>query len=92
MNKFVIDSNDADIKIVTDKIKLDNYKAHNKEQIVFRVFCCKSCFQNKKCNNCNCNPIDKVVEPTSCNSKMYPNILNEEKWEKFKKEHNIQII
>ncbi len=92
MNKFVIDSNNSDIKEVTDKMKLDSYNSHNREQIVFRIFCCRKCFSNKKCSNCNCNPLDKVLEPVSCNKKMYPNILNKEKWDKFKKEHNIEII
>ena len=92
MNKFVIDRNKADIKKVIDKLKLEHYQEHNAEQIIFRVFCCKNCFINKKCNSCKCNPLDKIIEPGSCNKKAFPNILNKEKWETFKKEHNIEIL
>lgn len=92
MNKFVINRNDSDIKKVTEKLNLKGYLEHNVEQIIFRIYCCKKCFSNKKCNSCNCNPLDKVLEPISCNKKTFPNILNKEKWELFKNEHNIEII
>lgn len=91
MNKFVINSNDPDIKRVTDKIKLEGFREHNVEQILFRIKMCKTCFDNKRCSKCKCNPLDKIVEPISCNKQMFPNILNKEKWEDFKKEHKIEI-
>lgn len=92
MNKFVIDRNQPDIKKVTEKLNLIGFKEHNVEQIIFRIYCCKKCFLNKKCNACSCNPLDKVLEPISCNKKAFPNILNEEKWKSFKQEHNIEIL
>ena len=92
MNKFVIDSNNVEIKEIADKLKIADYKKHNQEQIIFRINCCKNCFKAKKCNNCNCNPLDKVLEPASCNKKVFPNILSQDKWEVFKKEHNIEIL
>ena len=92
MNKFVIDSNHSDIKNVTAKMILEGYMPHNIEQIIFRIFVCQNCFKNLKCNNCKCSPYDKVLEPISCNKKSFPNILNKEKWELFKNEHNISIL
>lgn len=92
MNKFVIDSNSSEIKEVTKKINFNGFQKHNREQILFRIHCCLNCFKNKKCNNCNCNPLDKVTEPISCNKSVFPNILSLDKWENFKKEHNIEIL
>lgn len=91
MNKFVIKRDAPDIKEVTDKLNLNGFAEHNVEQIIFRINACKNCFKAKKCRNCKCNPLDKVVEPISCN-KVYPNIMNKEKWDNFKLENNIEII
>ena len=92
MNKFVINKNSPEIKKISDKLKLEGYKEHNIEQILFRINSCLNCFEEKKCNNCLCNPLDKIIEPKSCNPKFFPNILNNEKWIEFKKEHNIEIL
>lgn len=62
------------------------------EQIRFRMYICSKCLENKKCNFCKCNPIDVISEPYSCNhEKIFPNFLTTLEWEKFKKEHNIEI-
>ena len=46
------------------------------EQISFRMYICKKCIANRKCNFCGCNPIDVLAEPYSCNhEKIFPNLL-----------------
>ena len=91
MNKFVIKRDTPDIKEVTDKLNIKGFAEHNVEQIIFRIHCCKNCFKAKTCSNCKCNPLDKIVEPISCN-KVFPNIMSKEKWDNFKKENNIEIV
>ncbi len=91
MNKFVISKDDPEIQEVLSKINTRGFLPHNVEQIIFRINNCIKCLQAKKCKNCNCNPLDKIVEPITCN-KVSPNIMSKEKWEKFKTEHNIEIL
>lgn len=62
------------------------------EQIAFRMYLCEKCLENGKCSQCQCNAIDMITEPFSCNSeKIFPNFMNNEKWEAFKKQNNIII-
>ena len=86
---MILNKNNTEIKIHLDKLNLSNYKEHHIEQFIFRIYCCKYCLLKKKCKFCHCNPLDKIIEPTSCNKKVYPDILNNEKWIMFKTKHNI---
>ena len=75
-----------------NKIQVQFYKEHHIEQFIFRIHIHKDCLLKKKCKFCNCNPLDKIREPLSCNSSIAPSILPVEKWNEFKKEHLIKII
>lgn len=56
------------------------------EQIAYRMYLCESCLKNGKCSGCDCNPIDLLTEPYSCNDgKIFPNFMNQNSWNDFKK-------
>lgn len=96
--KLIIDLESDLIKESIEKMKSDfkqrNFKKEQIEQIGFRVYLCSKCIKNKKCSFCGCNPIDVLSEPNSCNKgKIFPDFFKEnEDWEKFKTEHNIEVI
>lgn len=92
MNNFVINSRLSPLKESLDKLKKWAYKEHQWEQIIFRFYICQKCLEAKKCDSCNCNPLDKLVEPISCNKKMFPNMMSKSVWEDFKKTKNINIL
>lgn len=76
---------------ILDKINIHLYQEHIIEQIILRIYVCKNCLFEKKCKFCNCNPLDKIIEPKSCN-KVAPDFMSKEKWIIFKSTHNIEII
>lgn len=92
MDKFVIDRESPEIKEVLQKMNISGFRPATQEQIIFRIYCCQNCFKARKCSTCSCDPHDKVMEPFSCNPKVYPNIKSEIKWEQYKLEHNIVIL
>ena len=92
MNNFVINSKKGFIADSLKNIDVDLYKKHQLEQIIFRMYICESCLLNKKCKNCRCNVYDKLIEPISCNPRMFPNMVKEKQWEAYKKTNNIHIL
>lgn len=86
-----INRNEQVISDVLRKINISGYKQHTVEQFLFRIYCCKNCFSEKKCKFCKCNPLDKILEPISCNKKVFPDTMNSLKWEEYKKQHNLII-
>lgn len=83
---------ESNFKKMESDFKIRNYKKLQIEQIGFRMYLCRKCIISKKCNFCGCNPIDVLSEPMSCNKgKVFPDFLNELDWNRFKKEHNIEI-
>lgn len=92
MNKFVINSA---VGFIADSLKhIDGslYKKHQLEQIVFRMYICEDCLKILKCKNCRCNVYDKLIEPISCNPKLFPNMFQEHDWENYKLTNNIHIL
>jgi len=64
-----------------------------KEQIVFRLYICRDCYEDNKCKSCGCNPLDTFSELISCNNgKRFPNLMNKWKWEEYKKINKIIFI
>lgn len=91
MSSFVIRTNKSPLKEHLAKIKSWAYKDYQYEQIAFRFFVCQNCLEQKKCNKCSCNPLDKLVEVVSCNPSLFPNMMSKKNWEDFKKTNNIEI-
>lgn len=63
-----------------------------KEQVIYRMDKCKDdCLPNGECIKCGCPTIKKMMNPESCNGgERFPDIMNKEDWEEFKKENNIE--
>ena len=49
------------------------------------------CLQELRCKNCGCEIHEKSFESQGCEEGCYPKMMNEETWNQFKKENNIQI-
>lgn len=73
--------------------KLINTPQHLKEQYSYRIQVCKdTCVANRKCKYCGCPPIKKAFSNSSCNDgKLFPDLMNEQEWNKYKKENKIEI-
>lgn len=68
-------------------LKADWYK----EQIAYRMLQCEDdCIPNKSCKYCGCAVPGKLYVTQSCNyGSRFPNLMNEEDWNKYKQEHGI---
>lgn len=66
---------------------------HVQEQIIYRNEICKdTCGRGKACQECGCSYPGKLYVYKSCNDgKKFPDIMEINEWEKFKKEKNITI-
>lgn len=64
---------------------------HTKEQILYRLDKCKNtCVKEGECRFCGCPPNKKAFVVKSCNEgKIFPDLMNEDEWEKFKKKNDI---
>ncbi len=72
--------------------KFRNYEKFEIEQIAYRMYLCSNCIENKKCENCGCQPLDVLGDRYSCNEKKFPNLLNLKEWNSFKINNNINNI
>jgi hypothetical protein len=69
------------------------------EQILYRVEQCKyDCMLQNKCRNCGCDVPKKMFVVESCydenesgNINRFPDLMNEEDWEQYKKDNKIKI-
>ncbi len=79
------------LKMFGDKFNL--LPEHQKEQFLFRVSLCKDdCFKSRKCIYCGCSVPSKLYVSESCNGgERFPDMMNPEEWEKYKKDKNIKI-
>lgn len=66
---------------------------HLQEQVLYRLSKCKdTCLKTNECQVCGCPPKQKVFVKESCNEgEIFPDLMNKEDWEEFKKENNITI-
>lgn len=70
--------------------KLSPEPQYLKEQRIYRLSKCnEDCLVTGKCVICKCPPHKKVFVNESCNPDRFPDIMNEENWDKFKKENNL---
>ena len=79
------------LKMFGDKFNL--LPEHQKEQFLFRVSLCKDdCFKSRKCIYCGCSVPGKLYVSESCNGgERFPDMMNSEEWEKYKKDKKIKI-
>ncbi len=65
---------------------------HIKEQVIWRLSKCEDdCVKTGKCKVCGCPTHKKVFVTESCNNgERFPNMMNKEEWENYKKENNIE--
>lgn len=72
------------------KDKLIGTPNYIKEQVLYRLSQCKDdCVVYGKCIICNCATEKKSWSQTSCNPDRFPDRMNKEQWEQFKKENGI---
>lgn len=64
---------------------------HIEEQVAYRLLKCKdTCVPNKKCKHCGCPLPNRAFGSTSCNNgEIFPDLMSEKDWNKFKKDNNI---
>ena len=69
---------------------------HIQEQSIWRLNQVKqispACFQGNKCINCGCDVIEESFGNSGCVYGCYPDLLNRQEWETFKKKNKIDII
>ena len=71
--------------------KLIGLHPHIQEQILYRMQVCKDdCMVKGECKYCGCDVPKKMFVIESCNEgERFPDIMNKEDWEQYKKENNI---
>lgn len=67
--------------------KLIGLQPHIQEQVAYRHTKCRNdCIPQGGCVHCGCDPIGKHFVDKSCNNgERFPDLMNKEEWEKFKK-------
>lgn len=82
---------EGNINYYKDEFSL--YPDHKKEQVYWRLSLCKEdCLKDNECVYCGCPPLKKAYVEESCNdSKRFPDMMNKEDWEQYKKEKDIKI-
>lgn len=58
------------------------------EQIQYRsLICSKDCIPQGKCIKCGCSTPGRLYTTKTCNSDRFPDIMNEQQWEQFKRDN-----
>lgn len=71
--------------------KLIGLPQHKREQVAYRLNICKNdCVPTGKCVKCGCPTEKKLHVDESCNTNRFPDMMNEEDWNKFKEENKIE--
>lgn len=73
--------------------QLENMEEEKREQILYRADLCSKCLEARECKKCFCSLperffVDKPQEKREC---YFPDFMNKEEWEEYKKKFNIQI-
>lgn len=65
---------------------------HFKEQIIYRQSKCSDCLRLGRCLTCGCSLPGKHYVVKSCNDGLrFPDLMNKEDWDKYKKDNGINI-
>lgn len=63
---------------------------YQQEQIEYRTSLCQNdCAKQGKCIKCGCTFPDRLFTIISCNKDRFPDIMSEEKWNKYKETNGI---
>jgi len=80
---------DGNGKMILDKLGLS--QPHIKEQVAYRLLVCKDdCVVNGRCKKCTCPLPDRAFSTASCNTDLFPNLMNEKDWIIFKQANGIE--
>lgn len=73
--------------------QFDLLPQHQREQVLYRSQICKDeCIQLGYCVECGCDVPGKLYVKESCNGgKKFPDLMNLEDWQEFKKQNKIKI-
>ena len=83
---------EGNLKMLGDK--LDLISEHEREQVFYRSEICKNdCVKYGYCIQCGCDLPGKFYVKKSCNKgTRFPDIMDEEDWNEYKKKNNITLI
>lgn len=72
--------------------RINRVPEHTREQVIYRAEICKdTCVKKGKCDYCGCSVPGKLYVKKSCNNgERFPDLMNKEDWELFKKENNVK--
>jgi len=89
--KNILSYTEGNLKFIFDKFGL--FPQHKKEQVLWRLYKCKdTCIPDGACQYCGCKPHRKAFVNKSCNNEeIFPDMLNEQQWEEYKKIHKIDL-
>jgi len=74
------------------KSKIVEVPEHIREQLQHRLSLCGDCIERNGCIKCNCPPLKKHFLKKSCNPQRFPDLMEAEEWEEFKKTLNGESI
>jgi hypothetical protein len=82
---------EGNIRMLGDALKI--LPVHEIEQIRFRAEICKNdCVKYGYCVNCGCELPGKFYVKRSCNAGgRFPDLMNADEWDKYKKDNNINF-
>jgi hypothetical protein len=89
--KNIINFIEGNLKMLGNKINL--LSTSQKEQVIWRSEICKDdCMIQGKCKYCGCSVPGKLYVVKSCNNgERFPDMMNQNEWEEYKKVNNILI-
>jgi hypothetical protein len=89
--KNIMNFIEGNVKMLGDKINA--LPKFQREQVIWRSEICKDdCMVEGRCKYCGCSVPGKLYVARSCNNgDRFPDIMQEEQWENYKKENNIII-
>lgn len=65
---------------------------HLVEQVAYRESLCPDCLEKGECQHCGCSLPMRWFAKDSCNDgERFPDMMGSDKWEEFKKEHNLKF-
>jgi len=80
---------EGNTRLLTDRIGM--LPKHIKEQVEFRASkCYESCYKgnNGHCIKCGCSVPGRWYTTKTCNENKFPDIMNKEDWDEYKRENN----
>jgi hypothetical protein len=71
---------------------LKDLSLSEREQIIWRSLVCAECAESQQCKaGCGCPAPDIFFIPGQCDGKEWPDLMDPETWDTYKKTHDIDI-